>query len=262
MSHFTYHDLALSNGKEWKIAEANIDFGDALYAKAVSQAKTKSQFTMDASQAGKYRTPELKYQMQMMGILAEIFSQEYLIEIISDSHLSEHWKVFRYDDVRTDGFKSAANEYDIIIQSVDGSKKYKLESRSSIARDRSFKNAVEQFDIIGPYSSLAKQGEDFVSFFIRPLYEFVPFATQTYLQSNFEKHLKAGEIKLHLVAGCTKKEMIEKGYNKSMKQGGTLYRVVKIPLGFDLVEFSNILIQTLKDDLAQTSQGPFLRIVK
>lgn len=246
MSHFIYYNLTLCNGMKWKIAKANIDFNSALYAKAVSQAKMKSQFTMDASQAGKYRSPELKYQMQLMGILAEIFAHEYLSEIISNADLSRHWKVIRYDDVRTDGFKSPANEYDIIIQSVNAPKEYKVESRSSIARDRSLKNAIEQFDIIGPYSSLAKQGEGFADFFIRPLYEFIPFASEKYLQSDFEKHLKEDEIKLYLVAGCTKKEMIEKGYNKSMKQDGSLYRVVKIVFGLDLEKFSNILMEDLK----------------
>ncbi|HET7116612.1 MAG TPA: hypothetical protein VFI29_08985 [Hanamia sp.] len=246
MSHFIYYNLTLCNGMKWKIAKANIDFNSALYAKAVSQAKMKSQFTMDASQAGKYRSPELKYQMQLMGILAEIFAHEYLSEIISNADLSRHWKVIRYDDVRTDGFKSPANEYDIIIQSVNAAKEYKVESRSSIARDRSLKNAIEQFDIIGPYSSLAKQGEAFADFFIRPLYEFIPFASEKYLQSDFEKHLKKDEIKLYLVAGCTKKEMIEKGYNKSMKQNGSLYRVVKIVFGLDLEKFKNVLIEDLK----------------
>ena len=246
MSYFNYHNLALCNGMKWEVAKANIDFNSALYAKAVSQAKMKSQFTMDASQAGKYRSPELKYQMQLMGILAEIYAQEYLIEIISDANLSKHWKVVRYDDVRTDGFKSAANEYDIKIQSMNGSKEYKMESRSSMARDRSLKNAIEQFDIIGPYSSLAKHGEDFVDFFIRTLYEFVPFASEKYLQENFEKHLREDEIKLLLVAGCTKKGMIEKGYNKSMKQNGTLYRVVKIVNGFDIKRCSIVLIDALK----------------
>lgn len=246
MSHFIYHKLGLCNGMKWEIAKVNIDFNSSLYAKAVLQSKIKSQFTMDASQAGKYRSPELKYQMQLMGILAEIYAQEYLIEIISDANLSEHWKVIRYDDVRTDGFKSGANEYDIKIQLMNASKEYKVESRSSIARDRSLKNAVEQFDIIGPYSSLTKQGEDFADLFIRPLYEFIPFASQKYLQDNFEKHLKENQIILHLVAGCAKKEMIEKGYNKSMKQNGTLYRVVKIVNGFDIKKLGIGLIDGLK----------------
>ncbi|HUZ62052.1 MAG TPA: hypothetical protein VMU83_24975 [Hanamia sp.] len=246
MSHFIYHNLSLCNGMKWEVAKANIDFNNALYEKAVSQAKMKSQFTMDASQAGKYRSPELKYQMRLMGILAEIFAQEYLMEIISNVNLPEHWKVIRYDDVITDGFKSAANEYNIKIQSENESKEYKVESRSSIARDRSLKKAIEHFDIIGPYSSLAKPGESFVDFFIRPLYEFIPFASQIYLPGNFEKHLQSGEIKLHLVAGCTKKEMIEKGYKKSMKQNGTLYRVVKIVSGFDVNKFNKVLIEELK----------------
>lgn len=246
MSHFNYHTVTLSNGVKWEVAEAFIDFKSQLYAKATSQSNQKSQFTMDASQAGKYRSPELKFQMQLMGILAEIYSQEYLIEIIASENLSGQWKVIRYDDVRTDGFKSPANEYDIKIQSANGAKDFKVESRSSIAHDRSLKTAIEQFDIIGPYSSVAKFGEGLADFFMRPLYEFLPFASQKYLPSNFEKHLKAGEIKLHLVAACTKKDMIEKGYNKSMNQSGTLYRVIKIVDGYDVKKFSPILINKLK----------------
>ncbi|MDQ2718193.1 MAG: hypothetical protein M3Z26_00325 [Bacteroidota bacterium] len=201
---------------------------------------------MNASQAGMARSPELKYQMQLMGILAEIFSQIYLTEIIESANLADQWKVNRYDDVRTDGFKSAANEYDIKFLKVDGSKAFKAESRSSIAHNRTLKMAIEQFDIIGPYSSAVKYGEGAVDSFIRPLYEFLPFTSQRYLPSNFERHLKAGEISLYIVAGCTKKEMIEKGYNKSMNQSGTLYRVVKILNGFDVKKFNPVLIAMLK----------------
>lgn len=246
MSHFNYHSITLNNGIKWEVAKALIDFKSQLYSKAISQSKQKSQFTMDASQAGRYRSPGLKFQMQLMGILAEIYSQEYLIEIIANENLSGQWKVIRYDDVRTDGFKSPANEYDIKIQSANGAKEFKVESRSSIAHDRSLKNAIEQFDIIGPYSSVAKSGEGLADFFIRPLYEFLPFATKKYLPSNFESHLKAEEIKLHLVAACTKNDMIERGYNKSMNQGGTLYRVIKIVDGYDVKKFSPVLIDKLK----------------
>ncbi len=245
MSHFNYHSITLNNGAKWEIAKAIIDFNSQLYAKATSQSKQKSQFTMDASQSGKKRSPELKFQMQLMGILAEIYLQEYLIEIIAAGNLSGHWKVIRYDDIRTDGFKSPANEYDIKIQSVNGTE-YKVESRSSIAHNRNLKTAIEQFDIIGPYSSIAKSDEGLADFFIRPLYEFLPFASQKYLPGNFEKHLKAQEIKLHIVAGCTKKDMIEKGYNKSMNQSGTLYRVVKITDGFDAKSFNKVTTDALK----------------
>lgn len=246
MSHFNYNTITLNTGVKWEVAKALIDFKSQLYARATAQSKQKSQFTMDSSQAGNFRSPELKFQMQLMGILAEIYSQEYLIEIIAEANLSGQWKVIRYDDVRTDGFRSAANEYDIKIQSSNGAKEFKVESRSSIAYDRTLKSAIEQFDIIGPYSSVAKSGEGLADFFIRPLYKFLPFASQKYLPSNFERHLKAEEIKLNIVAGCTIKEMIEKGYNKSMNQSGTLYRVVKIVDGYDVKKFSPVLIDNLK----------------
>lgn len=246
MSHFNYHTVTLNNSVKWEVAEALIDFKNQLYTKAISQSKQKSQFTMDASQEGKNRSPELKFQMQLMGILAEIYSQEYLIEIIASASLSGQWKVIRYDDVRTDGFKSPANEYDIKIESANGAKVFKVESRSSIARDRSLKVAIEQFDIIGPYSSVAKSGEEFADFFIRPLYEFLPYASKKYFPSNFLKHLEAEEVKLHLVAGCSKKDMSDKGYIKSMNQSGTTYRVIKIVDGYDVKKFSPVLIDTLK----------------
>jgi len=246
MCYFNYHNFTTKNGLKWEFAQALIDFQSQLYLKAISQSKQKSQFTMNASQAGKYRSPELKYQMQLMGILAEIYSQEYLMEIIAKEELTSHWNVVRYDDVRTDGFKSPANEYDIKILSVDGTKDFKVECRSSISHDRSFKSAIEQFDIIGPYSSFAKSGEGIADFFIRPLYEFLPFATQKYLPINFEKHLKAEEIKLHLEAACTKNDMIEKGYNKSMNQSGTLYRAIKIVDGYDVNGFNKMIALALK----------------
>lgn len=246
MSHFNYHNITLNTGVKWEIAEAIIDFNSPFYSKATPQSKQKSQFTMVASQAGQYRSPELKFQMQLMGILAEIYAQEYLKEIIASENLSADWVVIRYDDVRTDGFKSAANEYDIKIKSVKGTREFKVESRSSIARDRSLKTVIEQFDIIGPYSSVAKSTEGLADFFVRPLYEFIPFATTKYLPGNFEKHLKAEEIKLYIVAGCTKKNIIEKGYNKGMNQAGTLYRVIKIVNGYDVKSFNKAIIDALK----------------
>lgn len=141
MSHFNYHNITLNTSVKWEIAKAIIDFNSQLYAIASTQSEQKSQFTMGASQAGQERSSELKFQMQLMGTLAEIYSQEYLIEIITAANFSGLWKVIRYDDVRTDGFRSAANEYDIKIEALDGTKDFKVESRSSIAHDRSLKTS-------------------------------------------------------------------------------------------------------------------------
>ena len=245
MSHFNYQQVTLNNGAKWEIAEALIDFNGELYAKSIAQSKKKSQHTMHASQAGKYRSPELKFQMQHMGILGEIYVQEYLKEIIAAANLSEQWKVVRYDDVRTDDFRSAANEYDLKIQTENTARQLTVESRSSIVHDRHFKTAIEHFDIIGSYSSIAKNAEELADFFIRPLYEFIPFATAKYFPGNFEKHLKKEEIKLYIVAGCARKDMIAKGYNGSMNQAGSLYRLLKIANGFDVKRLMPVLINKL-----------------
>jgi hypothetical protein len=241
MSKFNTVSIALSNGKNWRVAKAIMDFKSDLYSKAVSQAQIKSQYTMTASQAGEARTPELKYQRQLMGILAEIYVQEYLREIVEHHKLTDSWDVIRYDDVRTDGFKSPEGEYDMVIISKDKSKVYKIESRSSIAYNRSFKRGLEEFDIIGPYSSIAKSAESYADYYLRPLYEFTSYQSQVYRPLNFENYLQNSQVNLYIVAGCTKKQMIEEGYSKSMGQGSTRYHVIEITKTFDAIGFYNVL---------------------
>ena len=62
-----------------------------------------------------------------MGCLAEIYVQEYLNNFLNINGLKGVWSVVRYDDVRTDGFKSPANEFDIKLQKKDASISYKIE---------------------------------------------------------------------------------------------------------------------------------------
>ena len=81
MSNFDYLEVELPNKTKWVVARAKVDFSGSLYAKALEQAKLKAQFTMSASQAGVNRSDNLKYSKQLMGTLAEVYSQEYLNEI-------------------------------------------------------------------------------------------------------------------------------------------------------------------------------------
>jgi hypothetical protein len=199
---------------------------------------------MNAGQSGAYRSSELKFQMQLMGTVAEIYCQEYLKSIFEEYKKDNEYDVIRYDDVRTDGFKSPENEYDIRIINKNSSLYYNVESRSSIAHNRDFETALKQFDIIGPYTSVVKHEEKLNDFYLRPLYEYT--AASNYLPSNFEKHLKNKEIKLYIVAGCSKEDMIKKGYDKSMNQSNTNYRVVKITNAFDAVQFKTLISTMLK----------------
>jgi len=63
---------------------------------------------------------------------------------------------------------------------------------------------------------------------------------------NFQKLLQEGVIELFIVAGCLKEDMIVNGYNKSMQQFGTDYRVVKIVKGFDASGFYEVLSKIIE----------------
>lgn len=243
MEHFNRLQLELPNGSKWQVSKAIIDVNGDLYKRALDQAKIKSLYTMSASQAGGARTPEMKLQRQLMGCLAEIYAQEYLKGALKNLQLDHRWEVIRYDDVRTDGFKSPANEYDLVIKGAN--KSFFVESRSSITRDRSIEKGIQDFDIIGPYISSAKSGESYSDIYIRPLYSYNDFAKGNYSDLNFQDGLIAGKIELYLVAGCLKEDMVSKGYNKSMMQGGTNYRVIKITHGNDVNIFQVRLAKIL-----------------
>ena len=183
-----------------------------------------------------------------MGTLAEVFCQKYLEEILISNGMEGDWRVIRYDDIRTDEFKSPANEYDIKINNNLG-RSYSIESRSSITYDRSFIQGLEAFDIIGPYSSIAKSGEKMNDFYLRPLFEFTDWKSTKYNPMEFENYLKKGQVKLFIVAGTTKEVMIKAGYDKSMRQGATKYRVVKIINANDALTFHKTLCEKIQNSL-------------
>lgn len=222
----------------WRVIRAEIDFNSEQYRIAVEQASKKSQHTMGASQSGANRNLIVKYNMQLMGIVAEIACKQYLEKVVNDNQLTHLWKVIRYDDVRTDDFKSPENEYDLKLNQVQESEEdLYVESRSSITYDRSFQEGLENYDIIGPYTSIAKVGEEENDIYLRPLYEYVDYKNKDYSKENFEKLLKEGKIILYLVAGCTKEELDEKGIVKSMGQGASKYKVLPIIKSTDIIDF-------------------------
>jgi hypothetical protein len=237
--------FALNSG-EWLTLK--VTFNQDEFERACKQAELKSQFTMAAGQDGKAREGATKFQKQLMGILAEIACQSFLFAILDfNRNLKGKWEVFRYDDVRTDGFKSSKNEYDIRVRKIDNSNEYyEVESRSSITYDRDFKVGLENFDIIGPYSSTAKSGEHANYIYLRPLYRYLDFKESPYQPLEFEKLMSNGRIELYLVAGCTSEDMESKGYDKSMQQSGTKYRAVKISDALDIIKFSEEIIKIFK----------------
>lgn len=247
MSRFKFIQIELQSNKPWIVAQAIIEIDGSLYSKAKLQAQQKSLYTMNASQCGVDRTPEMKYQRQLMGSLAEIYVQEYLNELLALNNLDKHWTVVRYDDVRTDGFKSPRNEYDIKIVNKNCDQYFTVETRSSIAKDRSLASGIESFDIIGPYISVAKGNEKYNDIYIRPLYTYSHYRVEPYSPIKFEEFLRGGLISLFIVAGCFKNDMITKGYNKNMHQGSTNYRVVRIVDSNDISKFSEQLLLRINE---------------
>lgn len=225
----------------WKTLR--VVFGETELHHARRQAAHKAQYTMPAGQDGQLRAEALKYQKQLMGILAEIACQEFLAQLLnSDARLREHWQVCRYDDVRTDDFRSAQGEYDLRVQHrAQPAWVCTVESRSSITHDRDFTAGLRAFDIIGPYSSSAKTGEGDNALYLRPLYRYLDYATVPYQPLRFEELLGQGRVELYLVAGCTQAEMRGQGYFKSMGQSGTRYRAVRIAEARDIIAFARYL---------------------
>lgn len=243
MAKISYEDIILSSGSTWTIA--NVIFTELDIQHASEQATKKSRFTMNADQAGNNRTSLIKYQRQLMGILAEIGCKAYLEDILSEY---DDITVERYDDVRTDEFKSPKGEYDIKILIRSNNIEIIVESRSSITHNKSLLYGIENYDIIGPYSSVAKSQEKDNNLYLRPLYSYIHFERGDYYDNDFDKLLSSQEVSLHIVAGCSNFRMCNPKASKlkNMGQYGTLYRVVPIQNASDARKFAIGLTELIK----------------
>lgn len=235
------------NNEKWPIVECCFDQNSQLVIHAWHQAQQKSLFTMNSSQSGHQRTQELKLNMQFMGILGEIGCQKYLEKLLFNDNLLDEWAVVRYDDIRTDQFKNPQNEFDIKIQNKNNCEKFILiESRSSITYDRSLQEGLNQYDIIGPYSSTNKPKEGRNDIYLRPLFEWTNFNIGNYDGRLFKNYTDSGLIKLYIVAGCTFDDIMgSKGIKKSMGQGNTIYNTLPIKSSTNPIQLQNIIKMTL-----------------
>lgn len=233
MPDFISFTHIISTDSNWITVRAKIDTNSDFFKRIKNQALEKSKFTMDASQSGAYRSNDKKYQSQLRGCIAEAYAK-LLIEQYSGLK-KINVQVIRYDDVRTDGFQSPDGEYDIKVIVAD-SERF-LEARSSISHDRDFTTAIKQFDIIGPYSSVAKKEEKPNDFYIRPLYEYLDYEKNDFYNHDFEELLRNEKVFLHFVGGTTFNQLKEIGFDKNMGQGATTYRVIKIMDGLTISQF-------------------------
>ena len=237
---FKLESLTIKKGAEWQIYKCEIDFESELYKKAVEQSELKAKYTRNESQSGSQRNEITKYQNQLRGTIAEIYCQYYLKQVLP----SDVFDILRYDDIRTDGFKSPKNEFDIKIVNKQNQKEFTVESRSSVTYKRTLLEAINNYDIIGYYKSTMKTSEKPNDFYLRPLYD----NKRLYKNEEFETNLKNGNISLYIVAGCHISNLKAKGYDSSMGQGNTTYRVIKIADTYDVMAFEKRLHQYLKRD--------------
>ncbi len=237
---FEYQKIKTKIG-EWNIVKVNLNPKSELIIRAARQAEQKVKYTIQAGQDGVKRSNALKLQNQFRGTIAEIYAVELFKTWLANSKVSD-WEVIRYDDVRTDNFEKPNNEYDIKVQK-NGTENtvYKIESRSSVTYKRNLIEGINDLDIIGPYISKTKTKENYVDYYIRPLYNNLK-VMKAYEFSDF---LKKGLVDLYFVGACSQKTMIEKGTYKSMKQSSSKYRCLPITQGSDILQFQKELIADL-----------------
>lgn len=237
--------------KPWRIARLKTEDVAPLLELAETLTEKKVVHTRDESQSGRLRKHPLKYQKQLMGSIAEITVTTLFDRYLKSQGFADQWGVTLYDSVRTDEFRSPEGEYDIrLVNRRAPDIYYEVESRSSIAHNRTLAVALSQFDIIGPYESSIKKNEALKDLYVRPLYAYLNFEKRRYTETSFRELLISGEVQLYVVGGCTRDRMIEKGFAKTMDQKGTEYRVVRIRDGLDILDFLEEVSRTL-----QHSQG-------
>jgi hypothetical protein len=233
MKNFIKHHFLLANGIRWATFKAQIDLHSNEFQRLKLQAQEKAKYTMAASQSGAHRSFTAKYENQLRGCLAEAYSKLLIEEYAADA--GKNIRVVRYDDVRTDGFKSATDEFDLKVI-VEGNTKL-LEARSSVVHDRRFEVGLENFDIIGPYVSKAKAAEKLNDYYIRPLYAYANYARGDFYQQKLEDLVRHGSVALHFVGGTDLEKLHISGYSKSMGQGATSYSVMPILQGYAVEDF-------------------------
>jgi hypothetical protein len=218
------------NGRDWRVAKALIDVNSDFVQHCRRATTEKMQHLMGAGQDGANRDQQTRWE----NLLKEWLQASGLI----------NWEVVLYDDVRTDGYIIPDKSYDLKIQkNKDEADNYLLEVRSSVTYARDLDSSLRDLDIIGPYTSPAKANEDYVDFYIRPLYDNL----QPMPAIQFSQFLANGRVVLYFVGGCLREQMENRGIRKNMSQGTTLYRCVPIMAAGDIVTFRDEFLAVFRN---------------
>lgn len=188
----------------------------------LEMAKEKAQYTMDYSQSGDIRSPEVKINKAFQGILAEYAVHKFINEVLSVPYSN----IRRYDIERTDFQYRANEEFDIKI--FQNNSWLDCEIRSSISSGYPVYTTFNNMDIIGPYYNAYKRGfEQIADFYIRPFY-IMNNKNFNIKSSSLYDALLNDEGKLYILTGATKQDFTKYSYIQSMNQGETEYRAIKI----------------------------------
>ena len=227
---------SLYQNENFCVGKVEID-NKELIARAFEQAVLKSQFTNNGNQNNQQRTGEQKFQKQLQGIISEMIVEDYLNRVFK----KESGVVIRYDDVRTDDFKSPKNEFDIKLKFKE--KEFEIEVRSSLSyRTEMSYETLEYFDVLGPYVNKVKKNENYNDFYIRPILQLKnPDRNINIKNIDIMKGILNNEFDFYITGGCTKKMMSENSLIKSMGQNNTQYEHVPVLKSLNIKDLTNIL---------------------
>ena len=230
------HKAILLNGEEHYSLQYEPTYQDIKLA--MKQAYLKSQYTKNGNQNAQPRTPYEKFSKQFEGILGEIS----ILKTLEGWFLQNktNLSVNRYDDVRTDGYKSPSGEYDLKVIAPSGLEIY-IEARASISYKTSLEKAITgdigltPLDTIGPYTNFQKMKESGSGLYFRPLFQLKnPNPNLKIKDIDFFKSFINNEFQLFITGGATLEMMDSLGKLKNMGQKNTLYKAIPISQGMDI----------------------------
>lgn len=226
--------------KEFHIIK--VVFDDKAMLKTLEQSYLKSKHTNNENKNGDVRTISKKFDKQIEGILGEIAIEKYIEKICNKINKELGVKIHRYDDIRTDSFKSPKGEYDIKI--VINEEEIIIEARASINYKFALtKETLEYIDTLGTYINPKKSTEKKSDFYIRPLFQLKqPNENININDISILDYILDDKIELYLTGGCNTEMMFGSlSKEKTMGQSNTIYQTLAISKGWDMQELTEHL---------------------
>jgi hypothetical protein len=221
------------NGHE--IRKVQFSAGDL--AQARTQAEAKVPFTNANNPAARTRTTLQVRNSQLLGTLADLACANLISDFFTARNVP--LSVQRYDDIRTDRFQNP-HPYSIRVLGPRNTCHADIEVRSSVCNRISVARMIDIWHVLGWYITAARPDDTLVDFYMRPIFHFNRFNTDTYSLDNLERYFDEGAIDLYIVGGATRTQLvshgeIQRGYG--LLQEGATYQVLPIRQAMDVPAF-------------------------